>query len=387
MNAITEATAGVATFNGRTGAVELETADVTAVGAALLASPAFTGAPSGPTQAPGTANTTLATTAFVMAALSGVEGVASFNTRTGAVTLTTADITAAGGAPLASPVFTGTPAAPTASPGASTTQLATTAFVAAAVAAAGGVTTFNGRAGAITLTSADVSAAGGAPLASPPFTGTPTAPTAATGTNTNQLATTAFVLAELATGGGVDSFNGRAGAVTLTPADVLATGALAAYLPLAGGTMTGALTPASVPGIVGTTTNDNAAEGSVGEYIRGDRAPASAVGVAANTVISVWSITLTAGDWDVTATVGATTTSSITSLVGGLSTVAATFQLDYLARSQIVAPNLGSFSQVSFGPARFSLSAASTVLYLVGLSNFTAGTTALFGSLSARRVR
>ena len=34
---------------------------------------------------------------------------------------------------------------------------------------------------------------GGAPLASPTFTGTPKAPTAATGTNNTQIATTAFV--------------------------------------------------------------------------------------------------------------------------------------------------------------------------------------------------
>lgn len=37
-----------------------------------------------------------------------------------------------------------------------------------------------------------LSAPGGAPLASPAFTGTPTAPTAAAGTNTTQLATCAF---------------------------------------------------------------------------------------------------------------------------------------------------------------------------------------------------
>ncbi|WP_057716794.1 gp53-like domain-containing protein [Escherichia coli] len=40
-----------------------------------------------------------------------------------------------GGAPIASPTFTGTPAGPTASPGTNTTQLATTAFVRAAITA------------------------------------------------------------------------------------------------------------------------------------------------------------------------------------------------------------------------------------------------------------
>lgn len=40
---------------------------------------------------------------------------------------------------------------------------------------------------------------GGAPLASPTFTGTPAAPTAAGGTSTTQIASTAFVAGEIAT--------------------------------------------------------------------------------------------------------------------------------------------------------------------------------------------
>ena len=76
----------------------------------------------------------------------GTGGVASFNTRTGAVTLLLADVTGAGGAPLASPAFTGTPALPTGTTGItqttgnSSTALATTAFVANAVGAGGGGT-------------------------------------------------------------------------------------------------------------------------------------------------------------------------------------------------------------------------------------------------------
>jgi hypothetical protein len=84
-------------------------------GFAPLASPVFTGTPSlptgtiGVTQTAGTNNTTLATTAFVTAAVTaGTAGVSSFNTRTGAVTLNLADVTGVGGAPAASPTFTGT---------------------------------------------------------------------------------------------------------------------------------------------------------------------------------------------------------------------------------------------------------------------------------------
>lgn len=64
-------------------------------------------------------------------------GVSSVFSRTGAVTANSGDYTIAqvtGGAPLASPTFTGTPAAPTATAGTSTTQIATTAYVATSYA-------------------------------------------------------------------------------------------------------------------------------------------------------------------------------------------------------------------------------------------------------------
>lgn len=60
---------------------------------------------------------------------------------------------------------------------------------------------------------------GAAPLASPPLTGIPTAPTAAPGTNTTQIATTAFVEAAVAAGGIVTSVFGRIGAVVATLGD------------------------------------------------------------------------------------------------------------------------------------------------------------------------
>jgi len=55
-------------------------------------------------------------------------------------------------ADIASPTLTGVPAAPTATPGTNTTQLATTQFVTAAVAAAtAGVSSLNGRTGALVI--------------------------------------------------------------------------------------------------------------------------------------------------------------------------------------------------------------------------------------------
>jgi hypothetical protein len=62
--------------------------------------------------------------------------VTAWNTRTGVVTLALADVTAVGGAPLASPNLTGAPTAPTGASGDNSTQIATDAFVQAAVAPA-----------------------------------------------------------------------------------------------------------------------------------------------------------------------------------------------------------------------------------------------------------
>jgi hypothetical protein len=85
--------------------------------------------------------------------------------------------------------------------------IATKQYVDTKVAGAtAGVSSFNTRTGAVTLALSDVTGAGGAPLASPAFTGDPRAPTPATADNDTSIATTAFVKAQgYATTGYVDS--------------------------------------------------------------------------------------------------------------------------------------------------------------------------------------
>jgi Chaperone of endosialidase len=227
----------VQSWNGRRGAVTLTLSDVLSVGAAPLASPAFTGTPTAPTPAAHDGSTKLATTAYVdNAVTASTGGVSSFNTRSGAVTLLTSDITGAGGAPIVSPALTGTPTAPTQGAADNSTKLATTAFVAAALAT-GAVQTFNGRSGAVVLSNADIVGAGGAPIASPALTGNPTAPTPTAGDNDTSIATTAFVT------GAVAALN------------------ISNYLPLAGGTLTGNLAIAPAAGGVLLTLNGVAGTG------------------------------------------------------------------------------------------------------------------------------
>jgi len=238
MAAVSNATAGVASFNGRTGAVTLNSTDLNNAGGALLASPNFSGTPTAPTPAVGNSSTQIATTAFVTAALAGFSGVTSFNSRTGAVTLALADITGAGGAPLASPALSGTPTAPTAAAGTNNTQVATTAFVEAAIAGIGpGVSSFEGRTGAVTLQANDIQAAGGLVNPSVALTGTPTAPTPSAGNSSTQIATTAFVTAAVLTGS-VTSFNTRTGAVTLQATDISGAGGALLASPAFTGTPT-----------------------------------------------------------------------------------------------------------------------------------------------------
>jgi hypothetical protein len=157
--------APVTSVAGRTGAVTLSTSDISGLGTMATATAADY-------------STTTVANGLYYPLSSNPAGylttapVTSVAGRTGAVTLAVADVS--GAAPLASPALTGTPTAPTASAGTSTTQLATTAFV----------------------TTADNLKAN---LASPALTGTPTAPTATGGTNTTQIATTAFVTAAIPT--------------------------------------------------------------------------------------------------------------------------------------------------------------------------------------------
>ena len=104
------------------------------------------------------------------------------------------------------PALTGTPTTPTATPGTNTTQIASTAFVVAAITALinsspAALDTLNELATALGndanfATTINNALALKAPLASPALTGTPTAPTAATADSSTKIATTAFVKAQ-----------------------------------------------------------------------------------------------------------------------------------------------------------------------------------------------
>lgn len=142
----------------------------------------------------------------------------------------------------------------------------------------------------------------------------------------------------------------------------------------------------------GTTTNDSAAVGKVGEYISSTVLSGAAIPLTTATAANVTFINLTAGDWDVEGQISFTTSggSTPTTFFGWTSLVSAT------APS---APNNGAFmgSQSTFpvngaifgpvGRQRISLAMTMTV-YLGAESVFTGGSgISAFGFIGARRVR
>ena len=167
-----------------------------------------------------------------------------------------------------------------------------------------------------------------------------------------------------------------------------------AALPLAGGTLTGGLigTTAAFSGKLsgaGTATNDNATAGQIGEYIESTVVSASAAALTTAVAQNVTSISLTAGDWDVSGVVGfkSAATTSITRLIASISATTATIDeinSHYDAMAATVPTAINQTRPVA--TTRVSV-AATTTIYLVASATFTVAALSCFGKISARRVR
>jgi hypothetical protein len=147
-------------------------------------------------------------------------------------------------------------------------------------------------------------------------------------------------------------------------------------------------------GIVGTTTNNNAGVGYVGEFVSSVILEASTVALVTNTPKTITSISLTAGDWDVWGNLNFlfNAATEVSNVVGGISLVndtlpaSALFNIMQMGDSGagvlLAAPHLG----MSVPQVRMSL-AATTTIYIVGQSSFITNTGSAFGGLYARRAR
>ncbi len=158
-----------------------------------------------------------------------------------------------------------------------------------------------------------------------------------------------------------------------------------------GGTLSGNLgfDNTSTHGIGGTTTNDSAAAGNVGEYVSSTASAVSAP--TTNTFGDMTSISLTAGDWDVSLNVMFNTNSATLSgiIIAGIGTGSGTSNSGLTDGNSDVylAPN--STQTIASGAVPgFRVSIASTTTYYAKMkANYSAGTPQFTCRMSARRVR
>lgn len=141
----------------------------------------------------------------------------------------------------------------------------------------------------------------------------------------------------------------------------------------------------------GTTTNDNASAGYVGEYTSSNVAVASAVGLNSAVAADITSISLTAGDWDIWATIGNVPSagSILTDIIGWIGVNSATLA---------TTPNAGAYVEHAYsfaanaslvlpvGQIRLSLGSTTTVYLSMRTTHSVAGQ-AGYGFIAARRVR
>lgn len=209
-----------------------------------------------------------------------------------------------------------------------------------------------------------------------------------------QVLTLAHPLAAVSGGTGVSSLG--TGVATALGQNVTGSGAI--VLANAPTFVTGTVTAPSITfnttsGVIGTTTNNSAAAGSVGEFVSSVVLVGGAVSATNITEFNVTSISLTAGDWDVWGNICCTggATTNVRLLVGWISSTSATQPSDDNSSNV----NYGVAGLVPFTTGdllftvpgkRFSLSGTTTV-YLSGVGLFSTSTLSGYGAIYARRRR
>jgi hypothetical protein len=153
--------------------------------------------------------------------------------------------------------------------------------------------------------------------------------------------------------------------------------------------------PVKASQITGTTTNDNAAAGFIGEFITATVAtPGGAL--STGTTANVGSISLTAGDWDIANMVNfLLTAATVTLLQAGPSLTTATLPsqaggaglgTDGLSTFPFNATTASVIVQIPATIVRLSI-AATTTVFLTVQATFSVGTVSAYGTIRARRAR
>lgn len=158
------------------------------------------------------------------------------------------------------------------------------------------------------------------------------------------------------------------------------------------GTLTNA-TGLPAASIVTTATNDSAAAGKLGELITGSLASGSATSLTTATDKTVISISLTAGDWDVSAVglfslAAATTVTDLQISISATNNTRDTSNGRWFINRYPSGTVLGNATAVSMQTIDTQVSLASTTTYyLIARATFGTDTCAAFGFIRARRAR
>ena len=147
--------------------------------------------------------------------------------------------------------------------------------------------------------------------------------------------------------------------------------------------------------VKGTTTNDNAAAGSLGEFVTATVATPGST-LTTGTPLNITSMSCTAGDWDISMVADyAFTGTTVTDIRAGPSLTTGTLPTqpggaglgtDALAVDSSNFVTITDTQTISSGPIRLSISATTTV-FMVAQATFSIGTVTVFGTIRARRVR
>jgi hypothetical protein len=143
---------------------------------------------------------------------------------------------------------------------------------------------------------------------------------------------------------------------------------------------------------------DTYTQGFVGEWVKSNVALASAVTPVSTSAVTITSIALTAGDWDISGCVNLNLTAcSLTNVKGGISsatnaltTPTGSFDtfVSLVSTSNATAQTTSAVDlSLATKSCRVALTGSATI-YLVVLANFTtAGSLKAYGTIEARRVR
>ena len=150
---------------------------------------------------------------------------------------------------------------------------------------------------------------------------------------------------------------------------------------------TGAYTPSSTAGIVGTTLGDNANAGSVGEKLS-VQTLRTTTSLTNATPANLASMSLSAGDWNVscTASYSPAGTTNVIGVLAGISTTSASFGAQGTFTQ--LSGTLGTGSQIDWPtPIVTENVTTSTTVYCVGQLNFNTSTATGGATIIARRIR